>query len=120
MTLSTLLLLPLARPNDKSKKIGNCTNAQLANVLAHVDEGIPIWSVIRDDGIPPSTIRGHIYETTRTRRRGKKGLHKDGEEEALMKYLVKMQDNGFPLTMGQLRFKIVQLMPFKEKIVGAG
>ena len=117
---------PAARNRQKRlKKNGNWSNAQLKSALADFDDGMSMRGVARENGIPPSTLRGHIYGTTLQRRRGKVGVLTDEEEKTLAQHLVDIQDLGFPLTIGQLREKVSILTqsrhtPFKNGVPGPG
>jgi len=55
------------------------------------------------------------------RRRGKLGVLSHVEEHKLVEYLLKMQNLGFPLSIGQLREKVgiltqVRVTPFKDGV----
>jgi len=67
---------------------------------------VPIKVAIWLNGILATNLRGHIYRTTFKRRRGKMEVLIDEEENKLVQYLLKMQELGFPLTIGQLREKV--------------
>lgn len=113
------------RSEDRLKKNGNWTSQQLRSAIADVDDGDTIRSAARDHGIPCSSLRGHVYGTTMQRRRGRKGVLTDAEEEKLVQYLLRMQELGFPLTLGQLREKVGiltqgRVTPFTDGVPGAG
>jgi len=85
---------------------GNWTTEQLQSAIVDVDEGMPIREAGRINGIPSSSLRGHLYGTTIYRKRGKEGVLTNAEDEELVDYLIEMQNLGFPLNLGQLREKV--------------
>jgi len=79
----------------------------------------------RENGIPESSLRGHILGTTLKRKRGKMGVLTNEEEVEFVQYLLKMENVGFPLTIGQLREKVGILTqsrdtPFKDGVPDPG
>jgi len=70
--------------------------------LDDVDDGTPLKTAARNHGISISNFRGHVYGTTLTRERRKKGVLGKEEENRIVNYLLEMQNRGFPLHMGQL------------------
>jgi len=109
----------------RRRKNGNWSDQQLKSALVDFDDGVLIRQAARDNGIPASSLRGHIYGTIMQRRRGKLGMLTDAEEQELVEYLLKMQNLGFPLTIGQLREQVGILTqgrftPFKNGVLGPG
>jgi len=97
----------------------------LQYVLDAVESGGRICTVARHYGIPASSLRDHLYGCTIHRKRGRQGVLTNKEEEELERYLLQMQDLGYPLTIAQLRLKVVEITqtrvtPFRDGIPGAG
>jgi len=91
--------------------------------IADVDEGMSIREAGRSNGIPSSSLRGHLYGTTIHRKRSKVGVLTDAKEGELVEYLIKMQNLGYPLTIGQLRKKVgiltqTRVTPFTNGVLG--
>jgi len=53
----------------------------LKSAIVDVDEGMPIRKAGRINGIPSSTLRGHVCGTTINKRRGKEGVFTEAKEE---------------------------------------
>jgi hypothetical protein len=101
------------------------TNAQLSAAIQDVERGAAIRTAARVHQIPASSLRDHLYGTTTKRKRGRQGVLSQAEETSLEQYLLQMQDLGYPLTIGQLRLKVAQMVetrenPFRNGIPGAG
>ena len=80
-------------------KTGNWTNAQLKAALdAITDDGMKVREASRTFGIPPTSLRDHLFGRVQGRKRGAKTVLKEDEEKKLLEYLFKMQDLGHPLT----------------------
>lgn len=84
-----------------------------------------VKSACRCFEIPPSSLRDHLYGRTVGRKRGRGGVLTTFEEADLEAYVLKMQDLGWPLTVGQLRLKVAEIVqdrvnPFTNGILGAG
>ena len=72
-------------------KTKNWTNVQLKATLdAITDDGMKVRVVSCTFGIPPSSIRDHLYERVQERKRGAKTILKKDEEKKLLEYLFKM------------------------------
>jgi transposase-like protein len=96
-----------SRPSSRSSsprrrgqaKTGNWTNATLKQAMdAVTNQGMKVRAAARTFGIPPTSLRDHLYGKVVGRKRGSKTMLKEEEEEKLLKYLFKMQDLGHPLT----------------------
>jgi len=113
---------PIKRASRRKRKLnGNWNYDQLKSAIANVDEGMSIREAGRINGIPSSTLRGHVYGTTIYRKRGKKRVLTEAEEEGLVDYLIKMRNLGFPLTLGQLWEKVgiliqTRVTPFTDGV----
>ena len=91
------------------KKTGNWTDAALkAAIDAVTDQGMKVRCAARTFGIPPTSLRDHLFGKVVGRKRGTKTILSQEEEEKLIEYCFKMQDLGHPLTSGQLRLKVAQ------------
>jgi hypothetical protein len=81
--------------------------------------------VARYFDMPASSLRDHIYGRSTRRKRGRQGVLSVQEESDLIQYLLKMQDLGYPLTVGDLRLKVAEIIetrvnPFTNNIPRAG
>jgi hypothetical protein len=65
-----------------------------------VEDEVPIRTAGRVYGIPTTSLRHHLFGRTLTRKRGRQGVLTIQEEAELKEYLLKMQDLGYPLTIG--------------------
>jgi len=97
----------------------------MKRAISDVDDGLSIRSSAKLHGIPASTLRGHLYGITTQRKRGKKSILSDKEEQKLVEYLLGIQNLGYPLTIGQLREKVGILTqrrftPFIDVVLGVG
>jgi hypothetical protein len=98
-----------------AKKTGNWTNATLKQAMdAVIDHGMKVRTAARSFGIPPTSLRDHLYGKVVRRKRGSQTMLKEEEEQKLLKYLFKMQDLGHPLTSGQLRLKVALATQTRE------
>jgi len=84
-----------------------------------------IRSTARQDGIPPSILRRHLYGLTTQRKREMKVVLTDEEEQKLVQYLLNMQNLDFLLTLRQLREKVgiltnSRVTTFKDDVPGVG
>jgi hypothetical protein len=73
----------------------------------------------------PTSLRDHIYGRSLGRKRGRQGVLTAAEEEELVEYILKMQDLGWPMTIGLLRLKVAEICqdrsnPFTHGIPGQG
>jgi hypothetical protein len=73
-----------------------------------------VRTAARSFGIPPTSLRDHLYGKVVGKKRGSKTVLKEEEETKLVKYLFKMQDLGHPLTSGQLRLKVALATQIRE------
>jgi hypothetical protein len=101
------------------------SNAALREAIEAVEDGIPIRTAGRVYGIPATSLRDHLFGRTLTQKRGRQGVLTVQEEAELEEYLLKMQDLGYPLTIGQLRLKVAEIVqtrpnPFTHGIPGIG
>lgn len=90
-----------------------------------VERGGRLRTVARHYGIPASSLHDHFYGRTLTRKRGRQGVLTVEEEGDLERYVLQMQDLGYPLTIAQLRLKVAEVVqtwetPFRDGIPGAG
>ena len=70
---------------NQPKKIGNWTNAQLKAALdAITNDGIKVREASRTFGIPPTSIRDHLYGRVQGRKRGAKTVLKEDEEKKII------------------------------------
>jgi hypothetical protein len=91
------------------------TNATLKQAMdAVTDHGMKVRTAARSFGIPPTSLRDHLYGKVVGRKRGSQTVLKEEEETKLVKYLFKMQDLGHPLTSGQLRLKVALATQTRE------
>ena len=99
-----------ARPasaTSGSHKNGNWSNDSLqAAMNAVTDNGMPLRQVDRFFGVPTTSLRDHLYGTTRGRHKGIAPTLKSHEEKKIVNYVFKMQDLGHPLTPMQLWLKV--------------
>jgi hypothetical protein len=76
------------RRRGQAKKTGNWTNATLKQAMdAVTDQGMKVRAAARTFGIPPTSLRDHLYGKVVGRKRGSKPVLKEEEEEKLLKYL---------------------------------
>jgi hypothetical protein len=106
-------------------KNGNWSEGQLRAAMAVVEQGCPVQTVALDFDIPRSTLHGHVMGLTLSRKRGKKPVLSVVEEEKVVKYIMGMARYGHPISITELKIKVVeatqmQQTPFKEGIPGAG
>jgi hypothetical protein len=98
-----------------AQKKGTWTNATLKQAMdAITDHGMKVRTAARTFGIPPTSLRDHLYGKVVGRKRGSKTVLKEEEEQKLLKYLFKMQDLRHPLTSGQLRLKVALATQTRE------
>jgi hypothetical protein len=64
--------------------------------LQAIDAGESIQSAGRCFGIPPASLRGHIYGHSLGKKRGKQGVQTALEEVELVEYILKIQDLSGP------------------------
>ena len=74
-------------------------------------------------GIPVSKLCCLLRMTIESRRRGRKEVLSEKEEEELVRYTLKLTPMGHPLLLTQLHLKIAKLVherdnPFKKGILG--
>jgi hypothetical protein len=101
------------------------TDETLAAAMHAVDSGSALCTMARHFDIPATFLRDHIYGRSLGRKRGRQGTLSVQEENDLVQYLLKMQDLGYPLTVGELRLKVAEMTetrvnPFTNNIPGAG
>jgi hypothetical protein len=101
------------------------TDEMLVTTMHAVDSGSALCTVARHFDIPATSLRDHIYGRSLGRKRGRQGTLSIQEENDLVQYLLKMQDLGYPLTVGELRLKVAEMTetrvnPFTNNILGAG
>jgi hypothetical protein len=101
------------------------SNAALREAIEAVEDGVPIRTAGRVYGIPATSLWDHLFGCTLIRKRGRQGVLTFEEEAELEDYLLKMQDLGYPLTIGQLRLKVAEIVqtrpnPFTHGIPGIG
>ena len=91
------------------KMTRNWTSAQLQQALdAIIDEDMKIRTASRKFGIPPTSLRDHLFGTILGRKRGPKTVLNESEEKKLVNYCFKMQELGHHLTPLQLKLKVAQ------------
>jgi len=54
-----------------------------------------IRSIAKEQGIPSSTLRGHVYGTMLYKKRSRKSVLFKVEEKDLVQYLMKIQELGY-------------------------
>jgi hypothetical protein len=113
-----------ARPSLPRRSVA-WSDSALQAVLEAVDAGESIRSTSRCFGIPPTSLRDHIYGRSIGRKRGRQGVLTAAEELELVEYILKMQDLGWPMTIGLLRLKVAEICqdrsnPFIDGIPGQG
>ena len=75
---------------------------------AITDEGMKIRTTSRAFGIPPTSLRDHLFGTVLGRRRGPKTVLTENEENKLVDYCFKMQELGHHSIPMQLKLKVAQ------------
>ena len=60
-------------------------------------------------GIPPTSLRDHIYGHSLGRKRGRLGVLCKSEEAQLVEYILKMQNLGWPMIIGLVRLKVADI-----------
>jgi hypothetical protein len=111
------------RKSNAIKKNGNWSSASLKLALRVVDDGYKIRETGRHFDIPASSLIDHVYGRTLGRKRGKEGVLTVEDEGLLVEYMLNMAALGYPLTLGQLKFKVATLVqdrpnPFTNGIPG--
>ena len=103
------------------RKIAQWTHEQMMAAIAAVEGGQSIRVVARNFDIPQSTLLDYLHGKILKRKKGPPTVLSTSEEKALEEYILKMQENGFPLTMDQLRLKVAEMTqervtPFRDGI----
>jgi hypothetical protein len=81
---------------------------------AVTDHGMKVRTAARTFGIPPTSLRDHLYGKVVGKKRGSQIVLKEEEEHIFLKYLFKMQDLRHLLTSRQLRLKVALATQKKE------
>jgi len=61
---------------------------------------MPLKTTTKAHSITIITFKDHVYEIFLSKKRDKKTIPIDEEENKVIRYLLKMQNEGFPLYMG--------------------
>ena len=101
------------------------TKVQHSAAIRDVERGATIRIAARVHQILALSLRDHLYGTITKTKQGRQGMLSQAEETSFKQYLLQMQDLGYPLTIGQLRLKVAQMVetyknPFRNGIPGAG
>ena len=100
---------PVRAPGEMhgAHKNGNWSTESLQAAMdAVTDNGMSLRQADRVFGVPSTSIRDHLYSTTRRWQRGIPPTLNSHEEKKIVDYVFKMQQLGHPLTPMQLRFKV--------------
>ena len=97
----------------------------MAAAMAAVERGGKIRAVARNFDIPASTLADHVNGRILQRKKGPSTVLTQSEEKALEEYILKMQEYAYPLSMDQLRLKVVEMIqervtPFRDGILENG
>ena len=71
-----------------------------------IDTGMKVKAAARAFGIPPTSLRDHLYDKTTSKQRNNPPTQKPDEEKKLLEYIFKMHDLGHPLTLVELHLKV--------------
>ena len=93
--------------------------------MAAAKKGGKIRVVATNFDVLASTLAGHIHGRILRRKKGPPTVFSISEENVLEEYILKMQECIYPLSMDQLRLKVVEMvqervMPFCNGILGNG
>ena len=75
-----------------------------------------IRTISRKFGIPPTSLRDHLFGTVLCRKRGPKIVLNERDEQKLVDYCFKMQELGHPLTPLQLKLKVAQTIQTRDTL----
>ena len=90
-------------------KNGNWTDEDLNAAMLVVDNGAPIKTVARLYGIPATSLRDHVTRKTIGGKHGKSGVLSFEEENELVKWILKMQTLGHPISLSQCQLKVAEI-----------
>lgn len=116
---------PAVPRRRRSRRTGAWSDAQLSTVVAAVESGSAMATVLRAFGIPASSLRDHLYGRTMQRKKGRQGVLSEEEEGALVKWMLDMQDVAHPISIIELRTKVTEITqerwtPFRDGVPGRG
>jgi hypothetical protein len=94
------------------RRVGRWSDAVLEFAKNAVDLGGQIHTIAKLYGIPPFSLVDHINGRTLTRKRGREGVLSVTEESQLVDYVLKMAELSYPLSLGQLKIKVAELVQF--------
>jgi hypothetical protein len=96
-----------------AREIGRWSDSTLESAKNVVDIGGQIRTVAKLYGIPTSSLADHVNGRTLTRKRGRESVLSAAEEAQLVDYVLKMVELGHPISLGQLKVKVAELVQFR-------
>ena len=92
-----------------SHRCSSWLDTTLEVAMQAMDVGESVRSASRCFGIPPISLRNHIYGHNLERNKDRQGVLRKHEEDELVDYIVKMQSLGWPITIGLVRLKVAEI-----------
>lgn len=96
--------------------MGNYTSTTLAHTMeaTNADEKVMIASAHFE--IPISILQCHLFGKIRSRKRKNNDVLNSNEEKQLVDFVLRMAKIGHPLTLRQLKLKVVEIIQEHETI----
>ncbi|CAK9861575.1 unnamed protein product [Sphagnum jensenii] len=103
----------------RSIERGQWTSDALEKAIVAVNGGyMSMRRAARMYNIPPSSLSDHIKGKVGKRKPGLQDVLSEEEEELLVKWAIKTQGEGHPLTIQQLKLKVAELTKTKDTTTG--
>jgi len=103
----------------RSIERGQWTSDALEKAIVAVNGGyMSMRRAARMYNIPPSSLSDHIKGKVGKRKPGLQDVLSEEEEELLVKWAIKTQEEGHPLTIQQLQLKVAELTKTKDTTTG--
>ena len=108
---------------NEGKKRSRWTDNDLKDALSALDSGYTIKDVCEAFRIPRSLLKDHYKGRVRGRKMDPKAILTIEEEENLVEYMMTMVRLAHPLSVQDLKLKVVEIcqekaIPFKDGIMG--
>lgn len=92
---------------EEDSKNGDWNDEQLKGALRVIDVSSRVLMTSKEFCIPISTLKNHLFGTTIGRKWGKKRVFAPIKEEEIVGFVEKMASIGHPMSLAQLRIKVV-------------
>ncbi|CAM6011913.1 unnamed protein product [Sphagnum balticum] len=103
----------------RSIERGQWTSDALEKAIVAVNGGyMSMRRAARMYNIPPSSLSDHIKGKVGKQKPGLQDVLSEEEEELLVKWAIKTQEEGHPLTIQQLKLKVAKLTKTKDSTTG--